>query len=204
MKNINNKFTSLNGIIAVTDRSVLSNPNNINLYLEQIKKICTYKPIAIILREKDLSEDKYTELAYKISEICSSCNVPLILHTFVNTAIHMGIRRIHLPLHILRDFSDKNVLLDCFEEIGISIHSKEEAIEAVKYGATYLTAGHIFASSCKKNIPPKGLDFLEDICNTVEIPVYAIGGIDGSFEQLSLIKARGAAGGCMRSGAMLL
>ena len=65
-----------------------------------------------------------------------------------------------------------------FKVIGTSVHSVEDAIKAEQLGATYMTAGHIFATDCKKGLPPRGLDFLKNVCDTVQIPVYAIGGIN--------------------------
>ena len=65
-----------------------------------------------------------------------------------------------------------------FKVIGTSVHSVEDAIKAEQLGATYMTAGHIFATDCKKGLPPRGLDFLKNVCDAVEIPVYAIGGIN--------------------------
>lgn len=36
------------------------------------------------------------------------------------------------------------------KKIGCSIHSVEEAVEAQNLGASYITAGHIYATDCKK------------------------------------------------------
>ena len=49
-------------------------------------------------------------------------------------------------------------------KIGVSIHSAEEAKEAVSLGASYLTAGHIFTTDCKKGVPARGLEFLKEVC----------------------------------------
>lgn len=38
-----------------------------------------------------------------------------------------------------------------FKVIGTSVHSVEDAIKAEQLGATYMTAGHIFATDCKKD-----------------------------------------------------
>lgn len=80
----------------------------------------------------------------------------------------------------------------------------EEAIEAQKLGATYISAGHIFATDCKKDLPPRGLEFLKEVCNSVTIPVYAIGGIKLSDVQMDEIIKCGAKGGCIMSGMMSL
>ena len=80
----------------------------------------------------------------------------------------------------------------------------EEAIEAQKLGATYISAGHIFATDCKKDLPPRGLEFLKEDCNSVTIPVYAIVGIKLSDVQMDEIIKCGAKGGCIMSGMMSL
>ena len=84
-----------------------------------------------------------------------------------------------------------------FNEIGVSIHSVSEAIEAVNLGATYITAGHIFATDCKKDLAPRGLSFLSAVCNSVTIPVYAIGGI--SPENAQKVIYAGGTGICIMS-----
>ena len=99
-----------------------------------------------------------------------------------------------------------------FKVIGTSVHSVEDAIKAEQLGATYMTAGHIFATDCKKGLPPRGLDFLKNVCDTVQIPVYAIGGIniassEGDDSTLNVPRLKdvmecGAAGGCIMSGMM--
>ena len=40
-----------------------------------------------------------------------------------------------------------------------------------------MTAGHIYVTDCMKGLAPRGLGFLKDVCSTVNVPVYAIGGI---------------------------
>jgi len=87
-----------------------------------------------------------------------------------------------------------------FNEVGVSIHSVSEAIEAINLGATYITAGHIFSTDCKKDIPPRGLNFLSSVCSSVNIPVYAIGGI--SLENAEKAINASADGICIMSGLM--
>ena len=89
-----------------------------------------------------------------------------------------------------------------YRHIGVSTHSVEDAILAEQQGAGYITAGHVFATDCKKGLPPRGLAFLHEVCQAVSIPVYAIGGI--TEENMSPCMEQGAAGGCMMSGYMTL
>jgi thiamine-phosphate pyrophosphorylase len=147
--------------------------------------------IPIVLREKDLSEAEYEAVAAKVLELSPTAT----LHTYADVARKLKCKQIHLPMHILRttDLSDFNI-------IGASTHSVEEAVEAQKLGATYITAGHIFATDCKKGVPPRGLDFLREVCKSVDIPVFAIGGISPQNAQ-SVIDV-GAFGICLMSSLM--
>lgn len=129
-------------IIAVTNRKLSSRP-----FLEQMERVCRLQPKAVILREKDLQEEMYEELAVKVIELCKQYQVPCMLHTYLETARKLQHPYIHLPLFLLRENSGK---LNDFVEIGCSIHSVEEAEEAQKLGATYLTAGHIYTTDCNE------------------------------------------------------
>ena len=64
-----------------------------------------------------------------------------------------------------------------FSILGASCHSVTDALLAERLGCTYITAGHIFATECKKGLPGRGVAFLEEVCKSVSIPVYALGGI---------------------------
>mgnify|MGYP002604016544 CR=1 FL=1 len=183
-------------ILAITNRNLCSRP-----FEEQVRRICCFHPAALILREKDLPDAEYGELAKEVMKICREYQVPFIPHSFMETARQLGADKIHLPLWRLREASGTG-LLDGFKTIGVSVHSVEEALEAAALGASYLTAGHIYATDCKKGAPPRGLAFLEEVCRAVDIPVWAIGGIGLDGGQLTEVKARGAAGACVMSGMM--
>ena len=91
-----------------------------------------------------------------------------------------------------------------FQRIGTSVHSVEDAKEAERLGVSYMTAGHIYITDCKKGLAPRGLGFLKDVCSTVNVPVYAIGGIKFDEKQWEELKQNGASGGCIMSGMMEL
>ena len=69
-------------------------------------------------------------------------------------------------------------------------------------GADYLIAGHIYATDCKKGLPPRGRDFLREICSNLSVPVYGIGGISLEEKQIGEVLDCGAKGACVMSGAM--
>lgn len=186
-------------LLAITNRHLCNND-----FLKQIQDICTLnekdtgiKSVSIVLREKDLSENDYKDLAVKVLKICKKNNTECILHTYYKVAKELNLKKIHLPLHVLK--SNMNICKE-FNEVGVSIHSVSEAIEAVNLGATYITAGHIFATDCKKDTPPRGLSFLSSVCSSVNVPVYAIGGISSVNAQKAI--NAGADGICIMSGLM--
>ena len=137
-------------VIAITNRRLCDRP-----FLEQIERVCKLYPAAVILREKDLSDAEYAALAADVYSVCKKYNVRLILHTYVAVAEKTGINAIHLSIDNLRKYhsqlKDSNVAIK-----GCSIHSVQEAVEAAELGASYITAGHIYSTDCKRGVPPRG------------------------------------------------
>ena len=183
-------------VIAVSNRKLCTRP-----FPEQIEIVCRHRPQSLILREKDLNESEYGKLGQEVKEICKKYQVTCIYHTFYEEAKKAGVRNIHLPLWKLEELNEEDGQRD-FDLIGASIHSVEEAKKAEKLGATYLTAGHIYATDCKRGLPPRGLGFLKEVCREVSIPVYGIGGIKFDEEQWNDMEKCGAVGGCIMSGMM--
>ena len=183
----------MSDLICITNRKLCSNN-----FLDQIEMIASAHPKAIVLREKDLSEKEYEQLARQVMQICQKHGTQCILHSFSNVAIALGAEAVHMPLPLLQKMTPQEK--SHFQIIGASCHSLEEAKEAQDLGCTYITAGHIFLTDCKKGLPGRGLPFLEEICKAVRIPVYAIGGI--SSQNMESVRKTGAAGACIMSGFM--
>lgn len=183
----------MSDLICITNRKLCSNN-----FSDQIEMIASAHPKAIVLREKDLSEKEYEQLARQVMQICQKHGTQCILHSFSNVAIALGAEAVHMPLPLLQKMTTQEK--SHFQIIGASCHSLEEAKEAQDLGCTYITAGHIFLTDCKKGLPGRGLSFLEEICKAVRIPVYAIGGI--SSQNIESVRKTGAAGACIMSGFM--
>lgn len=166
--------------------------------MERIEAIAKTKPRAVLLREKDLEEPDYLALAEKVLTVCRQYAVPCILHSFPGCAIRLQSDAIHMPLNLLRKMDGKARAQ--FRLLGTSCHSLKEAAEAERMGCTYLIAGHVFNTNCKKDVPPRGIPFLTELCREVSIPVYAIGGI--SHQNFAAVIKAGAKGACVMSGFM--
>jgi len=177
-------------VICITNRALCREP-----FLERLERITAGKPDAVVLREKDLPERDYLMLAEHVSEICGMYHVPLILHSFPDAAREIGASAVHLPLPVLRNLPQN--ARETLPAFGVSCHAAEEAQEAESAGASYLIAGHIFDTDCKKGLPGRGLRFLNAVCSSVQIPVYAIGGI--TPERVPAVLESGASGVCIMS-----
>ena len=180
-------------ILCVTNRRLCRED-----FIQRIEKIASANPVGILLREKDLSEEEYENLAKTVITICKKKHIPCILHNFVDVAEKLKNSALHLPLDKLRSLSPLQRAK--FSTLGASCHSLKDAIEAKKLGATYITAGHIFDTDCKKGVPGRGIEFLKEICLQGALPVYAIGGV--SAGNIRLVKEAGATGACVMSGIM--
>lgn len=179
--------------VCVTNRLIAGDD-----FLKKLDDVAKTGVDRIILREKDLEEEKYLQLAKEVKLICENNEVTLYINSFAEVAKELGVRRIHMPLFMVKDWSNEK--WKEFEEVGVSIHSCEEAIWAEKAGASYVIAGHIFETDCKKGLMGRGIQFLREVCDSVSIPVFAIGGIDDTNE-MDCINA-GAAGICKMSSYM--
>lgn len=158
-------------ILCVTNRHICNGD-----FLSRIEQLAKLPLKGIILREKDLNKSEYQRLAKQVLDICQKHNATCILHTYIDVARKLGADAIHLPLSVLSSL-DPSELSD-FKEVGASCHSIDDALTANKLGASYITAGHIFTTECKKGVPPRGIEFLRNISAQSPLPVYAIGGIN--------------------------
>ena len=163
-----------------------------------------FEIIALTLREKDLYKNEYLKLVEKIYPICQKYRIDLILHQNYDLILEdkYNIEGIHLSYNTFKSLN-KNIrkeLIKKYKKIGVSIHSIDEAKEVEMLGATYIVAGHIFKTDCKKDLEPRGLEFIQELSSALIIPIFAIGGINQ--ENSHLVINNGAFGVCMMSSLM--
>ena len=183
--------------IVITNRHLVQGD-----FLKQLEKVTKLRPHALILREKDLTDDAYESLAKKVFDLCKREDITFFLHTKIEIARKIGCQNIHLSIPVLKGLSEteKKALTEDFCEISISCHSMEDVEIAMAGGATQIILGTIFETECKKGVLGKGVEFVREICQKCPLPVYAIGGMN--LQRLPLVIDAGAAGCCMMSGFM--
>lgn len=174
--------------------SVTAKPLCKDDFLQRIRKISDSEVQYIILREKYLSEQEYYSLAKEVLSVCDK--EKLIIHNFIGTVESLGIKKIHLPFSAFKELNGRRN----FDIVGTSVHSVDDAAFAQENGADYITAGNIYETDCKKGLKGKGVNFLRNVCESVDIPVYAIGGINadtaGGFKAVT---EKNFAGVCVMS-----
>ena len=176
------------------------------IFLAYEKKIIlkNFEIVSLTLREKDLDKNEYLNLVEKIYPICKKHKINLILHQNydLNLDDRYMIKGLHLSYEIFKSLNEniREGLIKKYKRIGVSVHSLNEAKEVESLGASYVVAGHIFETDCKKGLEPRGLKFIEDLSSALTIPIFAIGGIDEK-NSLSVIDS-GAFSVCMMSSLM--
>ncbi len=162
-------------LYAVTDRTWIGNQTLIEQVEEAIKGGVT----CVQLREKELEEEAFLSEAIELKNICSRYQVPFIINDDVEVAIKCGADGIHVGQ---KDMEAGNVRAMVGEDmiIGVSVQTVEQALAAQKAGADYLGVGAVFTTTTKLDANSVSHETLKEICDTVSIPVVAIGGINKS------------------------
>lgn len=182
-------------LVCITNRHFFNETTD---YLNHLDRLAAAHPDLIVLREKELSLQAYTELAKRVLDICERHGVVCALHTYVTAAIALKAAAFHAPMSALSIMTDTEK--QSFNQLGASTHSLKQAQAAEAAGCTYITASHIYDTDCKQGLPGRGLRFLADIVRHTKIPVYALGGI--APDKLIEVQRAGASGACVMSGAM--
>lgn len=160
-------------LYAVTDRMWTGRQT---LY-EQVEAALSGGVTCVQLREKELPDEEFLKEAITIKELCNKYNVPFFVNDNVDVAIKCGADGIHVGQDDMNAHDVRSLVGDDMM-IGVSVHTVEEAIEAVENGADCLGVGAMFATSTKVDADVLSLQTLYDICHSVDVPVVAIGGLN--------------------------
>ena len=163
-------------LYAVTDRAWTGERT---LY-QQVEAALKGGVTCVQLREKDMDDAAFLREAREIRALCRQYEVPFIVNDNVDVAIACGADGIHVGQEDMaaaevRRLAGEGMIL------GVSVHTVEEALEAVQNGADYLGLGAVFPTSTKTDVDQMPNKTLRAICDAVDVPVVAIGGIKRVF-----------------------
>ena len=168
-------------LYAVTDRAWIGKQN---LY-EQVESALKGGVTCVQLREKELDEEEFLKEAMELSALCRKYGVPFFVNDNVEIAIKCHADGIHVGQEDMEAAKVRQRVGDDMM-IGVSVHSVEEALKAVRNGADCLGVGAMFSTATKTDVDVLPKETLCSICAAVDIPVVAIGGINKSnISQLS-------------------
>lgn len=159
-------------VYAVTDRAWVG---KMSLY-QQVEAALQNGATCIQLREKELDDADFLAEAQEMASLCRRYHVPFIINDNVDIAIACHADGVHVGQEDMAA-SDVRKRVGDQMMIGVSAHTVEEALEAVRNGADYLGLGAVFSTSTKTDAGAMSFDTLKAICDAVEIPTVAIGGI---------------------------
>lgn len=174
-------------LYAVTDRKCIGSRNFETAIEDALKGGATI----IQLREKGLDFDAFCDEAIRIREICHKYNAPLIINDNVEVALKSDADGVHLGQSDM-SIEKARAILGKDKIIGGSARTAELARLAEKSGADYIGCGAVFGTATKSDAKYIGTKTLKSICESVSIPVVAIGGINA--ENAPLLKGCGMSG----------
>ena len=149
------------------------------------------------LREKEAEDALILQEAQELKELCHRYGVPFLVNDRPDLAQAVGADGVHVGQEDTGLVEARN-LLGANALLGGSAHTVEEALAAQAAGADYLGCGAVFGSGTKHNVSQMSLETLTAICQAVDIPVVAIGGV--SLDNLPLLAGTGIAGVAVISG----
>ena len=160
-------------LYAVTDRAWTGKQT---LY-EQVEAALKGGVTCVQLREKELDETAFLQEAKELCALCRRYGVPFLVNDNVEIAIACGADGIHVGQE---DLAAGEVRRRVGESmiLGVSVHTVEEARQAVRDGADYLGLGAVFPTSTKTDVEQMPNETLRAICDAVDVPIVAIGGIN--------------------------
>ena len=165
--------------------------DSVESFLEKIETACRSGVTIVQLREKNLTTNQYYQLAKQVKEITDAYQVPLIIDDRLDVCLAVDAAGLHigddeLPVSVARQVLGPEKIL------GVTAKTVKRALEAEEGGANYLGTGAIFPTTTKENAPITLISTLKTICQTVAIPVVAIGGL--TSENIDQLIGTGIAG----------
>ena len=165
--------------------------DSLEKFLEKVETACRSGVTIIQLREKNLTTNQYYQLAKQVKEITDAYQVPLIIDDRLDVCLAVDAAGLHigddeLPVSVARKVLGPEKIL------GVTAKTVKRALEAETSGADYLGTGAIFPTTTKENAPITLISTLKTICQTVAIPVVAIGGL--TSENIDQLIGTGIAG----------
>lgn len=168
------------------------------LQLEAIGRAAQSGCQLIQLREKDLTAKSLVEFTRAAIKVARPHGARVMVNDRLDVALAAGAEGIHLrvssiPAREVRAVVNHKGLTDFL--IGVSTHSLAEAKAAEDGSADFIVCGPVYDTPSKRaDGAPLGLERFAGVCQSVKIPVLALGGINlSNFREPLQLGAAGIA-----------
>lgn len=181
-------------LYAVTDRAWAADEED---FFHQIEAAVRGGAAIVQLREKRLEDDAFLAEARRFAALCRELGAVSIINDRPDIALAAGADGVHVGQDDLAA-GRARALLGPGKLLGVSAHSRTEALRARAAGADYLGVGAAFATGTKADARPISRETIWAVTAAVDIPVVAIGGV--SRENILELRGLGLAGVAVVSG----
>jgi len=131
---------------------------------------------AIQLREKEMPDGRYLELARRMRSVCRELGALFIVNDRAHVAQLVDADGVHVGQDDL-PAAEARRLLGSGRIVGVSTHSPAQAERAILDGASYVGVGPVNATPTKPTTEPVGLEYVRYAAENIAIPFFAIGGV---------------------------
>ena len=180
-------------LYAVTDTSWLRG----RTLAQQVEEALRGGATMVQLREKELQGEALEQEAREILALCRQYGVPLLINDDVMLAKKIGADGVHVGQDDMSAAKARELLGED-AIIGVTARTVEQAVAAQEAGADYLGSGAVFGTSTKKDAKPMDPAYFQQICESVSIPVVAIGGV--TLDNIRELEGRKMSGFAIVSG----
>ena len=170
-------------LYAITDRAWLGTRTLPDVVEEVLANGATFLQV----REKGLDHDDFLAEARILKKQAERYHVPFVVNDSVEVALECNADGVHVGQSDIQG-RDIRALIGPDKILGISANTVDTALASQRAGADYIGVGAVFGTTTKKDAKNLSVTQLRAVCDAVDIPVVAIGGINAG----NLLQLRGS------------
>ena len=160
------------GLYLVTDQRWLNGRS----LVDDVRQAILGGVTMVQLREKELNDDQFIEIAKEVKALCQEYRIPFIINDNIQVALAVDADGVHVGQSDM-EASKVRELIGPDKILGVSAHDIKEGLIAKANGADYLGIGAMFATTSKDDATPVSIETMNAIMEATQLPAVAIGGI---------------------------
>jgi thiamine-phosphate pyrophosphorylase len=150
-----------------------------NAYAEMVTRLVQGDVDILQLRDRSADDRTLLRRARLGTEIARQHDKLFIMNDRADLTVAADTDGVHVGQEEL-PVAEARQIVGAQRLLGVSTHTIEQARGAVADGADYIGCGPVFPGRTKEFDSYVGTMFLKDVASEIELPAFAIGGIDAS------------------------